>query len=238
MEEEAPTVTLENPEEIFNKHSNNWYEVSTNYWEKQERNDNGMLGGFPEVSGMDVLSSRDLIEKYQKKGKLGNSKAADCGAGIGRVAYLCLSDFFKHIDLIDPVADFLAEAEKKLKDTVTYKSFVMGIQDWVPEDYYDCIWAQWSIMYLTDSDAISFLKRCRDHLSPKGMIFIKDNISSKDLTTKKELAQYFHEDNGICRTYIHYIELFAKSGLKVIETEKQSHYPPNLLPLYTFILSK
>ena len=234
--EENTTVSLGNPDEIFQKNKDKWYETSTEYWKKQEKNDYGMLGGFVSVSGHDILSSRDIIEKYQKKHKLGNNKCVDCGAGVGRVAELCLSDFFKSIDLVDPVSDFLDEAEKKLKNSVEIRKITLGIQDWIPDCKYDLIWAQWSIMYLTDMDAILFLKRCKESLNLNGLIMIKDNISSHNINDEKDKAQYFHEDNGICRSYNHYIELFQKSDLKLIEAEKQIHYPKNLLPLYTFVL--
>lgn len=224
------------PDLVFEECKDDWYDVSKQYWEKQEKSDFGMLAGFVKVSAADIYESRDLIEKYQNKFKLGNTRAADCGSGIGRVAHLCLMDYFQSIDLIDPIPAFLDTAEKKLKD-FPIRKFPVGIQDWEPDTQYDIFWCQWSIMYLTDVDCISFLRRCKQHLSPNGIIVIKDNISDQDLNAGKETCQFDLADHGISRAYKHYIQLFKDAGLNVLETVKQSNYPKNLLPLYFFVLN-
>ena len=234
---------LADPDTVFKKYENNWYNVSTDYWSKQELTVNGMLGGYKELSGVDVMSTREIIEKYQnippktRLPRMGNQIIADCGAGIGRVAHYALCDYFSSIDLIDPVASFLEQATNTLKDdNVQTRTFVSGIQDWTPDCEYDAFFIQWVIMYLTDSDAISFFKRCKSHLKPNGYIFVKYNISSKNLKDKKDAAMFYEEDRGICRAYGHYLELFEKAGLKLIEVEKQSGWNQDLLPLYTFVL--
>ena len=223
------------PEKVFQEHSSNWYDVSKDFWAKQEASDSGMLAGYTRVSGADIYSSRDLIEKYQKKNKMGKKRAADCGAGVGRVTYLCLSDYFEETDLIDPIESFLDVAVKKLVGYKTRK-IALGIQDWTPDTKYDCIWCQWSIMYLTDDDAIAFLKRAKAALNPNGLIFVKDNISSSDLNAPKNTCMVDLEDHGLSRSYSHYLELYAAAGLTLVESEKQDNYPKSLLPLYTFVL--
>lgn len=234
---EEEDVVIANPTEVFDKYKNSWYDVSTEYWAKQDKDDNGMLGGFGNVSGIDAFATRDIIEKYQTQKKMGNAIVADCGCGIGRISHFVLCDFFKKIDLIDPVEDFLNQAENTLKeDKVEVRRYLAGIQDWIPPNSYDAYWIQWAIMYLTDADAIDFFKRCKTHLNRNGCIFVKDNLASADLKCKKEEAQFFVEDRGICRSYLHYLELFKAAGLKVLEVEKQTGWPEDLLPLYTFVL--
>ena len=239
-ENEAQTA---NPDEVFEKYKDSWYNVSTEYWSKQEKTVDGMLGGYQSLTGFDTISTQELIEKYQnlpsksKLPRLGNNRCADCGAGIGRVAHYVLVDYFKSLDLIDPVAGFLEEAKKQLEqDKVQFRTFVMGIQDWEPEGEYDLFWVQWAIMYLTDVDVVKFLKRCKEHLSRNGYIFIKDNISNRNLQSKKEEATFYVEDRGICRSYVHYLSLFKEAGLKTVEIQKQENWPDELIPLYTFVL--
>ncbi|KAH0788751.1 Alpha N-terminal protein methyltransferase 1 [Histomonas meleagridis] len=234
---------LANPDDVFKKFQGNWYNVSTDYWSKQNPNVNGMLGGYEWLSGIDVLNTEDIIKKYQnipqktKLPKMGHQIIADCGAGIGRVSQHVFSSYFDSIDLIDPIASFLEVATQNLKSSnIPIRTIVSGIQDWTPDCDYDAFWIQWAIMYLTDEDAISFLKRCKAHLKPNGYIFVKDNIGTKNLKEKKENATFYEEDRGICRTYVHYIELFKNAGLKLIESQKQTGWDQGLLPLYTFVL--
>ena len=47
------------------------------------------------------------------------------------------------------------------------------------EHTYDLIWIQWVIGHLIDEDLINFLVKCKKHLSPSGVIFVKDNLSKK-----------------------------------------------------------
>ena len=168
-----------------------------------------------------------------KEGKTGQTRAADCGAGIGRVSIEVISKYFKSIDLIDPILSFLEVGQKKLEENgIAARSIPLGLQEWTPDCNYDIIWCQWSIMYLTDTDAIKFLNRCKEHLNPGGYIFVKDNIQSLKAKTNVK----FPEDNGVARTVIHYRDIFKRSGLTFVEAIRQPEWDPNLLQLYTFVL--
>lgn len=234
MDAEAD-VQIADPSQVFQKYKDSWYQVSAKYWSKQEKNDNGMLGGFPELSECEMKTSNTLIQKYQKEHKLGNTLCADCGAGIGRVSIKILANYFSEIDLIDPVESFLKQAQESL--SVKTQIFPVGIQDWKPEKQYDLFWIQWAIMYLTDDDAVAFLKRCRDHLTKNGIIVIKDNLASRDKRCKKKDAQFFVEDRGIARSYMHYYELFREADLTLIEYFLEPNWNQELLPLACFVLS-
>jgi hypothetical protein len=73
-------------------------------------------------------------------------------------------------------------------------------------------------------------------LNPNGLIFVKDNLADSKKEAKKEEAQFFVEDRGICRVYSHYLELFAAAGLTVVEAIKQDNWPADMLPLFCFVL--
>jgi protein N-terminal methyltransferase len=243
MYEDDDNLEVRNPAEVFEEYKDSWYTMSSAYWARQEPTTDGMLGGFRHLTGFDVLTSRDLIQKYQNppparsKFRLGNRTVADCGCGVGRVSHFVLSDYFSEIDLVDPVESFIDVAIKTVaKDGVKVRKIVTGAQDWHPDRLYDAFWIQWVIMYLTDVDAVAFLQRCKAHLNPNGLIFLKDNLASSDLKSKKEEAQFFVEDRGVCRAHIHYLEIIKLAGLTVVEGFKQDQWPDDMLPLFCFVL--
>ena len=167
---------------------------------------------------------------------MGNNNVADCGSGIGRISNLVLIDFFKKIDLIDPVEKFLNVAKESLENKCEFRLFCMGIQNWLPDVKYDCIWVQWALLYLTDEDIINFLNIIKFSLNINGFIFIKDNVGNKNKKAPINKAQYRSIDNSVNRVYKHYLDLFNICGLILIESIEQKKWDENLLPVYTFIL--
>lgn len=49
-------------------------------WESIEASDDGMLGGFPYISRVDIQGSKNFLGKLGVKGKK-LERAVDCGAG-------------------------------------------------------------------------------------------------------------------------------------------------------------
>lgn len=233
-----------NPDDVFTAYKDVWYNKGVEYWTNIDSNVNGMLGGFPQVSIYDAKQSEQLIMKYQMNHDMGLTKCADIGAGIGRVSELVLCKYFREIDLVEPVQKFVDIAKEKLKDKTILKTYTCGAQDWEMEGKFDCFWAQWTLMFLKDNDAIDFLIRCKKHLNENGYIFIKDNVGTDDKSAGKEEANWNPEDCSIARTYLHYKELFDKAGLNIVE-EEIDQFPDedemgfdveSLMPIYTFIL--
>lgn len=71
-----------------------------------------------------------------------------------------LSKFFSTVDLVDQSPKFVATGQKLLAGKPYIGQwYTSGIQDFVFEHTYDCIWVQWVACYLTDADLIDFLKR-------------------------------------------------------------------------------
>ncbi|EAY02662.1 hypothetical protein TVAG_253130 [Trichomonas vaginalis G3] len=233
-----------NPDQVFEVYKGKWYQTGVKYWESQDSNNNGMLGGLPQVSSTDAIQSEQFVSKYQLNHGMGCQKCADIGAGIGRVSELILSKYFKEIDLVEPVQKFVDVAKEKLKNKVILKTYTCGAQDWKIDGVFDCFWAQWTIMFLTDEDAIKFLKNCKEHLNTNGFIFVKDNVANPNKQAQKDEANWNPEDCSIARTYMHYKELFQKSGLTVQEEyidelpdeDEIGFDPQELMPIYTFVL--
>jgi len=195
----------------------------------------------PVARGSVAWPYRDRKRSQTLYGKRGFVRAVTQGRvrASGWVAHCCLAYLFSEIDLIDPLAHFAERAAETLKaDNFKTRVFVSGGQDWTPDVDCDAFWVQWALMYMTDDDKRVFLGRCAASLRPGGLIFVKDNIANAALDSKREEAQFFVEDCGICRAYCHHMELFASAGLRVVEAVIQQGRPEGLLPLYTFVLSR
>ncbi|KIX09121.1 uncharacterized protein Z518_00199 [Rhinocladiella mackenziei CBS 650.93] len=101
------------------------------YWQSTSADVNGMLGGYPQISRIDIQFSRNFIRKLRRKYKetpesepqkstsLSNSTvnptmgrnyvfshALEAGAGIGRVTLGLLVPLCAKIDIIEPVQKF------------------------------------------------------------------------------------------------------------------------------------
>ena len=94
---------------------------------------------------------------------------------------------------------------------------------------YDCIWIQWSILYLRDDDLVNTLKLCKQYLNENGIIVVKENVGTDGFFWDRS-------DNSIMRTVEHMTYLFKKSNLKVLQVKKDLNYPKGYFPLYTFHL--
>jgi protein N-terminal methyltransferase len=60
------------------------HQDARNYWESIDADVNGMLGGFPYISKVDLQGSKNFLAKLGigGKGKRKVERAVDCGAGL------------------------------------------------------------------------------------------------------------------------------------------------------------
>ena len=227
---------LANPSDVFNLFSDDWYGTSLDYWQAQEPTVEGMLGGVPEYDQYDIETSKTVIENFfpVKRGK-----CADVASGIGRVSEKLLRFHFDCIDLVEPVEKFLNEAKNRLNGLVEFRTILKSAQEWEIECLYDCFWLQWVLFFLKDDDAISFLKKCKEHLTENGRIIIKDNISTMDKSEPISNSQWFPVDRSIARVYSHFWEICYAAGLE-IEYEKMVDYCEyeDLMPLIILVLKR
>ena len=70
-----------------------WYKGSVKYWDEQEPNYEGVLGGYGKVHPVDSDTSKMMIEEFKDRIS-GFNSALDCGAGIGRIAKEVLKPTF------------------------------------------------------------------------------------------------------------------------------------------------
>ncbi|KAK4122229.1 hypothetical protein N657DRAFT_621458 [Parathielavia appendiculata] len=208
-----------------------------NYWEGVDATVNGMLGGIPHVTRVDLRGSRNFLAKLgigSKPGQRVVGNALEGGAGIGRVTEgLLLDGIAEEVDIIEPIAKFTASLEGK----PGVRSILnMGLEDWQPEDgvRYDLIWIQWCVGHLTDAQLVSFLERCRTALNPDGgWIVVKENNStgSED--------EFDDVDSSVTRADHSLRRIFEEAGLRLMQAQIQRGFHASgvsLLPVRMYAL--
>ncbi|KAL1961091.1 hypothetical protein VTO42DRAFT_4979 [Malbranchea cinnamomea] len=203
--------------------------ASIKYWNSVTPDINGMLGGFPQVSNIDLRGSsaflakvRRLIPSLPSTGKL--PLGVDCGAGIGRVTAGFLSRVCEVVDIVEPVEAFAKvvregdlNAQGKIGDI-----YVTGLEKWEPSKKYDLIWNQWCLGHLTDEQLVEYLVRCRSALTETGLVVVKENITS-------DLEDTFDpQDSSVTRTEKSFRDIFARAGYRVVKSEEQYGFPQRL----------
>jgi len=210
-----------------------WYSKAQSYWEGQEANLNGVLGGFPETNGPDIRESQrflDLVRRAEGDA-LRVGSVLDAGAGIGRVTSGFLLNAFQQVDLLEPNSRLLETARKEIKDPRAERFIESSLQDFEPEPgRYDVIWAQWVLLYLTDDDLNAFLGRCIKALRPGGWIFVKENVVLEGNWVVDKC------DNSISRTDQQYKEVFKRAHLILKHELKQACWPSDLIPVKMYAL--
>jgi protein N-terminal methyltransferase len=206
------------------------------YWSSTEPTVNGVLGGFPQVSRIDLQGSSNFLAKLRRtssthpptSGKV--SRAADCGAGIGRITTGFLSNVAEVVDVIEPVKEFtdvLKPGEGGVGEILN-----VGLEDWEPATQYDLIWNQWCVGQLKDAAFVAYLKRAAAVLSAGGWIVVKENLSNDHLGRDV----YDETDSSVTRTDEKFRALFKEAGLKVVASELQRGMPKGLYEVRSYAL--
>lgn len=228
---------MSDPSEFSDSHDDDVLEADAHinhatslaYWSNVQPTVNGMLGGFPQISNIDLRGSsaflakvRRLIPSLPTSGTL--PLGVDCGAGIGRITTGFLSRVCEVVDIVEPVEAFakvVREGEMKAQGKVG-DIYVTGLETWVPSKRYDLIWNQWCVGHLTDEQLVEYLVRCREALTETGLVVLKENIN----TDYNDM--YDPEDSSVTRTEDKFRECFSKAGLAIVKSEEQLGFPQRL----------
>ena len=106
-----------------------------------------------------------------------------------------------------------------------------GLQDFTPEPgHYDVIWCQWVLSHLRDDDLVAFLQRCRAGLSENGVIIAKENICHGDR------LMFDEEDSSFVRTKEHMEKVLKRSGMAIVQQEKQKGFPKDIFAVYMYAI--
>ncbi|KAI8966826.1 AdoMet dependent proline di-methyltransferase-domain-containing protein [Daldinia sp. FL1419] len=208
------------------------------YWSAIDPDVNGMLGGFPAVSRVDLRGSRSFLAKLglgRSKGVKAVERALEGGAGIGRITQGLLVDVAETVDVVEPIAKFTAALQGLPGVGRIYN---VGLEEWRPEEgvEYDLVWNQWCVGHLTDQQLEEYLRRCSGVLSvgedgkTKGVIVVKENLS----TSPEDL--FDAEDSSVTRQDETFRRIFEDAGLRIIRTEIQHGFPHELYPVRMYAL--
>ncbi|KAI1808439.1 alpha-N-methyltransferase NTM1 [Daldinia bambusicola] len=211
---------------------------SRKYWSGIDPDVNGMLGGYPAVSRVDLRGSRSFLAKVglgRTKGVKAVKRALEGGAGIGRITQGLLLDVAETVDVVEPIAKFTAALEGR---PGVGRIHNVGLEEWRPEDgaQYDLVWNQWCLGHLTDQQLEEYLRRCGSVLSvgddgkTKGVIVVKENLS----TSEEDL--FDSEDSSVTRQDKTFRSIFEAAGLRIIKTEIQHGFPHELYPVRMYAL--
>ena len=230
---------------------------SLTYWNSVSADTNGMLGGYPQTSRIDLQGSTNFLTKLRRS-KAQPSKqplpplnrVADCGAGVGRITKNFLLNVSKTVDVVEPVKKFTdelvqslgsgewagdGEAGAKPGRGQVGEVINLGLQDWRPEvGAYDVIWNQWCVGHLTDTQLVEYFGRCKEGLVKAGdaWIIVKENMS-----TDIRMQDIFDdEDSSVTRSDEKFRKLFKEAGLKIVATELQKGFPKELFPVRIYAL--
>ena len=103
------------------------------YWENESNcptSDDGVLGGYGRLTDPDVRGSNAFLDElYTIRPSMCRNIAADCGAGIGRVAKYLLLPRFDHVDLIEQSPRLLEASRDYIgPDSARTTCFTLGLQ--------------------------------------------------------------------------------------------------------------
>lgn len=203
------------------------------YWEAVSADLDGMLGGFPYVSKVDLQGSKNFLAKLgigSKQGLRTVESALEGGAGIGRITEGLLLNVARNVDVVEPIAKFTAT----LDGVAGVRSISnIGLEEWEPQagTAYDLVWTQWCLGHLTDDEVVLYLKRCKAALTPEtGLIVVKENLSSGEDDLFDTL------DSSVTRLDSKFLALFEAAGLQVVRTEIQRGMPEGLFQVKSYAL--
>lgn len=207
------------------------------YWSSTPATVDGVLGGYPQVSRVDLQGSANFLAKLRRQskhfppanGKL--KRVVDCGAGIGRITKGFLNKVAETVDIVEPVVSFTDQVKD---EPCVGKIYNVGLEGWHPDNgvVYDVVWNQWCVGQLTDAQLVAYLRRLPSVLQEGGWIVVKENMSNSYVGEDV----YDETDSSVTRTDIKFRKLFEDAGLRIVLTEQQKGFPKDLYPVRAYAL--
>eukprot|EP00188_Purpureofilum_apyrenoidigerum_P000379 Plantae.Rhodophyta-Purpureofilum_apyrenoidigerum.ctg11628.p1 GENE.Plantae.Rhodophyta-Purpureofilum_apyrenoidigerum.ctg11628~~Plantae.Rhodophyta-Purpureofilum_apyrenoidigerum.ctg11628.p1 ORF type:complete len:244 (+),score=39.30 Plantae.Rhodophyta-Purpureofilum_apyrenoidigerum.ctg11628:46-732(+) len=205
-----------------------WYQKAKEYWKTQEASEDGMLGGYGNLSSLDIETSSSFLKSLP--GVDFSRHALDVGAGIGRVSRNLLLPLFALVDMLEADAVYVKQSNIYVADERLERRICCPMEDFKPEKgKYSVIWIQWCIIYLTDADLISFIRACAEAVAPNGYVCIKDNVCSKGFVVDKS-------DSSVTRSERYLQGLLDEAGVAIVKICDQHEFPKELFPVKMYAL--
>lgn len=217
--------------------------TSIRYWNNTPATVSAMLGNlgvYPWYSRIELQGSMNFLAKVRRSLKITEKRfrtGVDCGAGVGRVTEGLLLNVCDTVDVVEPVEKFVSILQKEVQnkeDSVIGDIYVTGLESWSPVKKYDLIWCQWCVGHITDVQLVEYISRCRAALTEKGIMVIKENIS----TDPNGDDMYDDLDSSVTRSDEKFRKLFRDADMTVLASEIQTGFPKKypLLPVRSYAL--
>jgi protein N-terminal methyltransferase len=213
--------------------SESWYDRAAEYYEENcPASLDGVLGGFANISDLDLQGSLNFMRELEALRPLfrwSSGAACECGAGIGRVSKgLLLTLGVTRCDLVESSARLISAAPDYLGEVAGQcRYYCTGLQEWEPSTTtYSVIWIQWVFCYLTDTDAVAFLRRCGESLVDGGVIVLKENTCNEGDDFVVDV-----DDASVTRSVPYLIHLADQAGLRVLFQRMQDDFPDEIYPV-------
>ncbi|KAI9767125.1 MAG: hypothetical protein M1840_005914 [Geoglossum simile] len=233
------TATIAPPADANIDHSK-----ALSYWSDVDPDINGMLGGFPQISRVDIQGSRNFVAKLRRASKMTAgekfARGVDCGAGIGRITLHLLSTLCTTTDIIEPIPKFISHiltspsfAPLRASNRIG-SVYTQTLESWNPPPNvkYDLVWNQWCLSHLTDVQLLEYLRRVGGALSEGGWAVVKENMS----TDPEGLDIFDEKDHSVTRTDKKFRSIFTEARLEIVRTELQRGLPKALYPVRAYAL--
>lgn len=195
--------------------------------------DDGVLGGYGAITPQDIKGSNDFLDQIiANYPSFHCIKAADLGAGIGRITKLLLLPRFQAIDLVEQSPRLLDAAPGYIGSESSRVTYILqGLQSFSPApETYDLIWIQWVIGHLHDLDFIEFFKRCVIGLKKDGIIVLKENFP------ESYTFALDNNDSSVARCLDYVKVLLSLAGCKVVLESEQVGFPSELYPVWSLAI--
>ncbi|XP_008116030.1 N-terminal Xaa-Pro-Lys N-methyltransferase 2 isoform X2 [Anolis carolinensis] len=207
-----------------------FYARAKNFYKEVPASEEGMMGDYAELSSTDTEASREFLRNF-----VGDWVGlSDICSGIGRVSKYVLLPFFKQVELVDMMENFLTEAQNYLQGQKHKVNMYhcSSLQQFTPTPQkYDVIWIQWVSGNLTDKDLLGFFIRCQNGLKENGIIILKDNVARQGCVLDPL-------DSSVIRDLSILNSLIVKSGLTILRQEKQEGFPEQCVPIWMIAMQK
>lgn len=256
-------MTIDPPPESANPDAAINHDASIRYWNSVSADTNGMLGGYPQTSRVDLQGSSNFLTKLRRGKQRANTRqmlsplerVADCGAGVGRITKGLLMGVARRVDVVEPVKKFTDELVASLEGNEGSEGrgkvgevINLGLQDWIPEPgVYNLIWNQWCLGHLTDAQLVVYLRRCKEGLVNPTFDATSDTEQADArhswIVVKENMSSdpwkrdiYDDEDSSVTRSDEKFQKLFKEAGLKIVAMEVQRGFPKELFPVRMYAL--
>lgn len=235
------------------------------YWTVQSADVNGMLGGYPQLSRIDLQGSKNFVTKMRRLTRqqatssttisdsstsarpraTSNSKsdrkiklAVDCGAGIGRITANLLISLSETVDIVEPVAKFTDELAK-FKPSPQQGSigdiYNVGLENWIPDP--------------SKTYDLVWVQWCLGYLKDRQAVDFLQRASKtlsqpegwimvKDnLSTDTFGEDIFDDaDSSVTRSDAKFKAIFEEANLRIVSQQLQSSFPAALYPVKMYAL--